>query len=284
MKRQEAWELLQSHLKQENLIKHSISTLVLIFLIFSPIQSIADQVSSGKIDFAPFFVGHDTAFVFYDLEKNEYIRLNSDKCKQRFSPCSTFKIPNSLIALETGIASDANFSLKWDGKINPIKTWNQDHNLKSAFSESCLWFFREIASRVGTETMNKFVNDMDYGNRDTSGGLTQFWLDSTLKISPDEQIEFLKKLCTNRLPFSNRSVKLLKEIMLATQTVEVSVYGKTGTAGDPIKGATMGWYVGFLEKSAHTYIFAANISGGDNPSGRKARQIVFEILRSMKFL
>lgn len=258
--------------------------LLLISAWLVSLSSGAQEPVNLKIDLAPFFIGHEAAFVLLDLKHNEYYRLNELKCKQRFSPCSTFKIPNSLIAFETGIASDTTFSLKWNGTRYPIAPWNQDQTIKTAFTESCVWFYQEVASRIGTETMNRFVQAMDYGNRDTSGGLTRFWLESSLRISPNEQVEFLKKLCTGQLPFASSSVRLLKEIMVATQTADIRVYGKTGTAGDPIKGATMGWYVGFVEKAGNTYIFAANISGGENPSGRKNRQIVFDILRAMKLL
>lgn len=251
---------------------------------WAPSPSFSQETVNLKINPAPFFNGYDAAFVLLDLKQNEYYRLNEPKCRQRFAPCSTFKIPNSLIAFETGIASDTTFSLKWNGTKYTIAPWNQDQTIKTAFAESCVWFYQEVASRVGTETMNRFVQSSDYGNRDTSGGLTRFWLESSLQISPDEQVEFLKKLCTDRLPFASSSVRLLREIMIATQTAEIKVYGKTGTAGDPIKGATMGWYVGFVEKAGNTYIFAANISGGENPSGRQNRQIVFDLLRAMKLL
>jgi bla regulator protein BlaR1 len=258
--------------------------LLLIGACWVSTTSSAQETVDLKIDLAPFFNGHDAAFVLLDLKQNTYYRLNEAKCRQRFAPCSTFKIPNSLIAFETGIAPDTTFSLKWNGTKHSIAPWNQDQTMKTAFAESCVWFYQEVASRVGTATMNRFVQAMEYGNRDTSGGLTKFWLESSLQISPDEQVDFLKKLCTDQLPFASSSVRLLREIMIATQTADIRVYGKTGTAGDPIKGATMGWYVGFVEKAGDTYVFAVIISGGENPSGRKNRQIVFDVLRAMKLL
>src|ERR687898_3554298 len=80
------------------------------------------------------------AFVLYDLKNNRYIRHNESRCRRRFTPASTFKIPNSLIGLETGVVRDADFVIRWDRqrytdqgrpRIAPFIHWWQDHTLRS---------------------------------------------------------------------------------------------------------------------------------------------------------
>ena len=220
-----------------------------------------------------------------DASGEKWLRYNPDLCSKRFSPCSTFKIPNSLIALETGVANGSDFSLKWDGQKQPIEAWNRDQTLRSAFSVSCVWYYQELAKRVGISRMNEFINKIGYGNCDTSGGITKFWLNSSLAISPDEQVDFLRRLHAGKLPFSRRSVDIVLDIMTVSRQGDVIYRGKTGTAGDPVKGiTTQGWWVGSVCGANGDYYFATCITGGDNPSGKIARQITESILADLKLL
>ena len=118
---------------------------------------------------------------------------SGDACAEPYPPCSTFKIPNSLIGLETG-AIERHTVLPWNGEDLPYDSWERDHDLASAMQYSVVWYYQELARRVGEEAMQSWVDRFDYGNRDLSAGLTLFWLGSSLKISADEQIAFLSKL------------------------------------------------------------------------------------------
>jgi beta-lactamase class D len=149
--------------------------------------------TSTTRDLSEFFGGREGCFVLYDAQADTWLRHNPRGCAERFTPCSTFKIANSLIALHTGVASGPEFSLKWDGVKHPITAWNRDHTMRSAFSNSAVWFYQEIARRIGPERMTDGLRRFDYGNCDTSGGVTNFWLDSTLRISADEQVAFLRR-------------------------------------------------------------------------------------------
>ena len=200
-------------------------------------------------------------FVLYDKNKNKFVRYNPKHCAEQYTPASTFKIPNTLIALETGVMKDENTSIKWDGVKRMRAEWNRDQTLESAFKYSAFWFYQEIARRVGEEKMKRYVNDFEYGNRDISGGIDQFWLYGNMRISPEEQIVFLRKLNENKLPVSDRSINILKKIMLAETGTNYKLFAKTGAGrnGDKL----VGWYVGFIEQNGNVYYFANNIEADE---------------------
>jgi beta-lactamase class D/lysophospholipase L1-like esterase len=236
-------------------------------------------------DLSLYFGNYSGAFVLLNASTGEHLRYNPDLCSKRMSPCSTFKIPNSLISLETDVANSTDFSLKWDSTKFPIEAWNKDQTLRSAFSVSCVWYYQELARRIGNERMDEFVKKIQYGNCDTSGGITNFWLSSTLAISHDEQVDFLSRLHNHKLPFSARTVDIVLDIMTVSRQGDTIYRGKTGTAGDPVKGiATQGWWVGSVCGPNGDYYFATCITGGDNPSGKTARQITESILADLKLL
>jgi beta-lactamase class D len=228
-------------------------------------------------DLRQYFKGTDGCFVLYDLKGDRYLRYNEERCRRRFSPFSTFKIPNSLIGLETGVIKDAEFVIPWDRvkyppknwDTEPFKHWGQDHSLSTAIKYSVVWYYRELASRVGAERMNQYLESLGYGNRDASGGIDRFWLDSSLRISADEQVEFLKAFYQGRLPVSKRSLDIVKEIITLEQTDSYKLSGKTG--GGPIGERALGWFVGYLETKGNVYFFALNIEGANFAAIRDQR-------------
>ena len=237
-----------------------------------------------NLDLSEFFGGHEGCFVLYDAQVDRYVRYNPKGCGERFTPCSTFKIANSLIALETGVASGPEFSLKWDGVIRPIDAWNRDQDMRSAFSNSVLWFYQEVARRIGPERMADYVRRLDYGNRDTSGGITNFWIESSLLISADEQVGFLRRLWADRLPLSEKTQRTTRELMVLARSDDGRVlYGKTGTAGDAKADiARLGWFVGCVTKGKRKVFFATRIRGERDASGRQARKITEAILEKLQ--
>jgi len=138
--------------------------------------------------------------------------------------------------------------------------------------------------------MKKYVQEIHYGNEDTSGGITKFWLQSSLKISAAEQVDFLYRLYRNDLPLSRRSMEITKKIIKLAETEEYVFYGKTGSGlGEVIDGkpkTVLGWFVGYVERKDRegVYVFATNIEGEDGASGKKAREITETILKEMGLL
>jgi len=209
------------------------------------------------------FQGHDGAFVLYDMNKNEYFRYNPSRCSQRFLPASTYKIPNALIGLETGVILDSNFVIKWDGKPEPYKEWERNHDLKSAIQFSVVWYFQELARRVGRAREQHWLAPLDYGNKTIGDRVDYFWLDNSLKISADEQVEFLKKLYHEILPFSERSTRIVKDIMPSGQIGKATMKFKTGTGHIRGSGTDhfIAWLVGYVVSEDNVSIFAFNIDG-----------------------
>lgn len=206
---------------------------------------------------------------------NKLIRYNSARARQRFLPLSTFKIPNSLIALEAGIVVDENTILKWNGEKYEIDGWNKDLSFKEALLSSCVPCYQQIARQIRALRMKKSLRKFKYGNRDISGGVDRFWLDGGLRISAAEEVEFLKRFYTGKLPVSKRSTEIVKNMLILEKQPNFTLSGKTGlqlglsTMGVPKLSIPvtpkLGWFVGYLEKEDNVYFFATNIESA-NPS------------------
>jgi beta-lactamase class D len=208
------------------------------------------------------------------------IRLvyNAPMASEEASPCSTFKIPNTLIGLDTGVLSGPDHVFKWDGKERSLPVWNHDHTLKEAFRNSTVWYYQELARQIGPERMQKYVDGFDYGNTDISGGIDQFWLGNTLKISAADQVRFLIKLRAGKLPVSQETYVKARQVFLLDERGAARLYAKTGTDGDLKTGKfTMGWFVGWLEPQM--VFFAIRITGGEGDAwGKEARRIMEGLL------
>jgi beta-lactamase class D len=184
----------------------------------------------------------DGAFVLADLDAGTTVVVGSPNADLRVTPASTFKIPNALIALETGVASGPDFALRWDGVARTMPDWNRDHTLASAIRFSVVWYFREIARRIGAARMQRYVDALAYGNRDLSGGIDRFWLESSLRISPREQAAFAGRLATGALPLRPATMAAVREMLVVERDGGSVLSGKTGSAEQD--GWTIGWLVG----------------------------------------
>jgi beta-lactamase class D len=198
--------------------------------------------------------------------------------EQKFAPCSTFKIWNTLIGAENGLISAADEPFyQWDGEKRFIPEWNQNLTLKQAFQFSCVPAFQDLARRIGPEAMQAGLDKIGYGDRNISSGLDVFWLPEEgrrpILISPLEQAELMKKLAAGKVPFSEKSQKVLREIMTARTTLRGTLFGKTGTSGNNADGVSIGWYVGYVESNGQTHAFACLLEGKD-VMGKDARAIV----------
>ncbi len=237
-------------------------------------------ISADNLD--RFFHGYKGCFVLLDESREHHIRYNPDRCAKRLPPWSTFKIPNSLISLELGIVRNTSDITKWDGVVRARPQWNRDQTLASAFAVSALWYYQRVARETGEQRMREYLHKINYGNQDISGGIDQFWLGSSLKISADEQVNFLHRLLKGRLPFSERTVGILKEIMIVDKTDDAVLRGKTGMGGP--ENARLNWFVGYLERGQRRYIFATNIEAPNITDPLTARRITEQILHDLKLM
>jgi beta-lactamase class D len=259
--------------------------IALILSLFTPHASAADKADPPVIiELKSLFKGYKAGFLLNDLATGETVCLYPETCMKRFSPCSTFKIPNSLIALDTGVVADTNTVWKWDRIKRWNIDWNRDQTMRSAFAVSCVPYYQDIAAQVGPVRMKEYVTKFHYGNEDISGGLTTFWLGSTLKISPNEQVDFLRKLVRNELPVSQRSMDLVKEIMIVTKQGKTVLRGKTGTGVDDHNNYNLGWFVGYLTRGDKTYVFATVLYDTPGAGGKVAKELTIEALKKLYLL
>ncbi len=242
---------------------------------------------SNAQDLKKFFDEYDVkgSFILYDLNKDIYIFYDSARCFKQFIPASTFKIPNSIIGLETGVITDENFVIPWDSVVRHVAAWNHSMDLKTAIKVSCVPYYQELARRVGEEKMQEFVNKLKYGNMNISGGVDMFWLTGELRISQAEQIDFLKRLYKEELPVSKRSMDITKNIMLLEDNSIYKLRAKTGW-GDTKDSINIGWFVGWIEKEGNAYLFATNI---ETPNPREnfaasRKEITMKILKELGIL
>lgn len=217
-------------------------------------------------------------FILYEIGVGEIGRNPSSTCTARVSPQSTFKIPHALAALDSGVVADVDELVKYDGRPVDQALWRQDHTLATAMHYSVVWYFQEIARRLGPEREREYLTRFDYGNRNASSGLTSFWLGGSLEISPEEQLAFLRKLFDDKLPASATALTQVKAILRqpagsvvnatgvhpfgGTWAGDVVLSAKTGS-GPTSSGGAVRWLVGHVRRGPRAWIFVSNVVGGN---------------------
>lgn len=224
--------------------------------------NVAPQRSEVREDLAKRFADEGTAGTFVGYKTDDYLVIASDKDRsgEAMLPASTFKIPNSVIALETGVVEDPDKdTFKWDGVVRSIEGWNRDHTLRSAIAVSAVPVYQEIARRIGAERMQKYLDLFEYGNRDIGGGIDQFWLTGGLRIDPVQQVDFVDRLRRGALPVGKRSQQLARDILPVTKAGDAVIRAKTGLLGAELGKPSLGWLVGWAEKGGANTVFALNM-------------------------
>ncbi len=260
--------------------KHAIPAAALVILgVCSKASGQAINVESMVQDH-----GHrieDTTLMIKRQSDGQLWVSNPKRAKQRFSPASTSKIPHTLIALDSGVATpDTVF--KWDGVRRSVRAWNSDHTLPSAFETSAVWVYQQIARTAGQQTMSDGLDRLEYGNA-TVGSidhLTTYWLDGTLRISAAGQIKFLSRLAQEHLPISRATYAAAKAIMVSDQTDRWVMRSKTGWRYNK-NGMDIGWFVGWLDCGPETYVFAMNLDMPDTRYLSKRKEITYAVLRDI---
>jgi len=224
--------------------------------------NVAPQRSEIREDLARHFTDEGTVGTFVGYKTDDYLVIASDNDRSGEAklPASTFKIPNSVIALETGVVGDPDKDVfQWDGVTRSIEAWNRDHTLRSAIAASAVPVYQEIARRIGTERMQKYVDLFEYGNRDIGGGIDQFWLTGNLRIDPIQQVDFVDRLRRGALPVSKRSQEMVRDILPVTKSGDSIIRAKTGLLGAELGKPSLGWLVGWAEKGDEQTVFALNL-------------------------
>ena len=209
----------------------------------------------------------------------EQLVYNPERAERAFLPASTFKIFNSSVALDTGVIG-VDDVIKWDGVQRDFPGWNQDRNMRDAFKYSVVWFYQELARRVGAQRMQAALQRERYGNASIAGGIDQFWLHGGLRISALQQIDFLQRLHRRELGFQESTMRTVEEIMLIEKCADYTLRGKTGWKDQ------LGWLVGWVETDADTFYFAMNLESTDSdfPMVAARRAIVDGVLRHLNIM
>ncbi|MEA2957288.1 MAG: hypothetical protein QOJ58_2788 [Alphaproteobacteria bacterium] len=224
--------------------------------------NVSYQRSEIRDGLARRFFDAGTVGTFVAYKTDDYLIIASDKERSGAAqlPASTFKIPNSLIALETGVVADPDKDIfKWDGVTRSIEAWNRDHTMRTAIAASAVPVYQEIARRIGVERMQNYLDLFEYGNRDIGGGIDQFWLTGNLRIDPVQQIDFVDRLRRGVLPVSKRSQDLVRDILPVTKLGDSVIRAKSGLLGAELGKPSLGWMVGWAEKGSAQTVFALNM-------------------------
>lgn len=200
--------------------------------------------------------GVNGTFVLYDVKAGRLQGHNRSRADIRYVPASTFKIPNSLIGLITGVVQDVDEVLPWGGGPALFPQWERDMPLREAIVVSNVPLYRGLARRIGKERMQHALEQLDYGNRETGEVIDRFWLDGPLAISAVEQTQFLARLAQGTLPVDTGAQQAVREILRLEQGDGWSLHGKTGWQNAPDAG--VGWWVGWVQKGEAIYTFAFN--------------------------
>jgi len=206
------------------------------------------------------------SILIYDLAAQTLHSNDFNRCEKGFLPASTFKIPNSIIALETGVVENDSTLFKWNGEKRRLKRWERDMIFRDAFHLSCVPCYQEIARKIGVEKMNQHLQKFDYAPKNApidSSIIDLFWLDSDFKISQFQQINFLNRFYHSQLPIAERTQTLMKRLMVIDETENYKLSGKTGWAIRN-NNNNVGWFVGYLEAKGKVYFFATNVSPNED--------------------
>lgn len=201
----------------------------------------------------------NSALLIVRLEDGREWTSGGSRVEKAYSPASTAKIPHTLIALETRFIDGPNAQFKWDGEKRSPSVWNQDQTLSSAYKDSVVWVYQQIARSLGPEIMARWINRFEYGNRNigTPDDVTTYWLSGPLKTSARDQVQFLSKVALETLPLANDTYRVGKSVMREEGADYWTFYGKTGFDGE------IGWYVGWIQNRKndrdHIYVFAFNM-------------------------
>ena len=233
------------------------------------------------IDLSDVFEEYNGSFVLYDATEDSWQIYNKEYATTRISPASTFKIYSALFSLETGIITPEQSLIPWNGQNYKYDLWNADQTLETAMQNSVTWYFQALDQQATLSSIKKYVQEIGYGNQLVEGDVSSYWINSSLKISPIEQVEMLKKLYYNQLGFSSNNIKAVKDSICLYSTEQGSISGKTGT--EEVNGQnTSGWFIGYIEQDNHIYFFATNIQSEELASGPLATELTFSILSDLK--
>ena len=232
------------------------------------------------VDLSTYFKEYEGSFVLYDLENDAWSIHDMEHATLRVAPNSTYKIYDALFGLEEGVITPENSFIAWNGETYPFEAWNADQTLQSAMNSSVNWYFQTVDEQLGASDVYSYVQEIGYGNENMSGNFFSYWMESSLEISPIEQVELLTKLQNNSFGFAPENINAVKDAIYLSASDTGTLYGKTGTGR--VNGQDVnGWFIGYIETADNTYFFATNIGADSDATGGNATEITMSILSDM---
>jgi beta-lactamase class D len=202
-------------------------------------------------------------FALYNNATNKFIIYNLKRYRDSsYLPASTFKIVNSLIGLQEGKIINDSMIIKWDGIKRSVENWNKDLTMYEAFRVSSVPYYQEVARRIGKERMQFWLDSISYGSKKITTAIDTFWLDNSLKITPDEELGLVKRLYFKQLPFFQSNQEIVKRAMLFENDANYRLAYKTGWAKTE-QGDHLAWIVGWVEENNHPYFFVLNFESAE---------------------
>ena len=232
------------------------------------------------VDLSTYFGEYEGSFVLYDLGNDSWSIHDMDHATLRVAPDSTYKIYDALFGLEEGVITPKDSFIAWNGETYPFEAWNADQTLQSAMNSSVNWYFESVDEQLGAANISNYIEEIGYGNENISGDFSTYWMESSLKISPIEQVELLTRLQNNSLGFAPENINAVKDAICLSSSDAGTFYGKTGTGrvdGQDVNG----WFIGYIETVDNTYFFATNIGADSDATGGNATEITMSILSDM---
>ncbi len=232
-------------------------------------------------------------FIMRDNNHEAVHYYNKDRCIERYSPLQTFDIFTSLVALDIPKVPDEQFVILWDSVDRGDDNLNKDMGMREAFQLGNNGYFEQLAVRVGYDYLQHYVDTANYGNKEVKGAVDSFWMNGSIQISADEQLGFIKRLYFNELPFSERTQRIVRSLLLQEDTDDYKLYYKTGHSLRD--GKQFAWIVGYVEKiieveeheeamnksdiRMYPYFFAQNIEL--EPGVTNSKEVSLKILKSI---
>jgi beta-lactamase class D len=238
-------------------------------------------------------------FLLLDTATGALTRDPNDVCTARLPPASTFKIPHAIAALDSRVVTAVDEVIPYNGTAYEYAAWRRDHTLASAMRYSVLWYFQEIARRLGIGAEEFYLRRLRYGNADPSSGLTTFWLGGSLRISPEEQMTFLRRLYYDELPVRDDALRRVREMLVQPANVVVNATGehpfdapwpahtivsaKTGSTSFD-NGRGVRWLIGRVQRDGQAWIFVSCATGAADLDAMAAIDLAARALRARHVL
>ena len=259
-----------------------VFTLLLSIVVLIPL-GYAQENAHQRAGWGKYFSAFDAKGTIVVSDERANVRSTSvydeARAQQRYSPASTFKIPHTLFALDTGAVRDEFQIFQWDGVKRSFAGHNQDQDLRSAMRNSAVWVYQLFAKEIGKDNAQAYLKKINYGNADLTTKNGDYWIDGNLAISAHEQISFLKSLYRNELPFRVEHQRLVKDLMIVEAGRDWILRAKTGWEG------RMGWWVGWVEWPAGPVFFVLNIDTPNRMADLHKREAIARaILQSIDAL